>query len=449
MTDWTTEAVDTIEKVVGAVRERTVVPAHRATRVIVFGFLATFCVVSALVLLVFGTFRAADVYIAQGEVWAVWSVLGGIFVLAGLFFWLKRSPRSTMSQDDRSEDDDSVRDVVIVGSGPAGLTAAVYTARANLHPVVIEGVGAGGQLMLTTDVENFPGFPNGILGPELMMLFREQAGRFGAEFVTSDVDRIDLSQRPFRIGVGDQEYLARTVIISTGATAKMLGLESEHRLLGHGVSTCATCDGFFFRDLPIAVIGGGDSALEEANFLTRFATNVTLIHRRKELRASKIMQDRTFANPKIDVRWNTVVDEVLGNGKVEGLRLRDIETDATSDLAVNGLFVAIGHTPNTALFTGQIELDENGYVVTAADSTGDVGTRRLRRGRRPGPRVPPGDHRGRIRMHGRARRRALSRGAVSRRRLFGMASLRLLFHTPRVHSTRPRERNALPCPTPL
>jgi thioredoxin reductase (NADPH) len=262
-----------------------------------------------------------------------------------------------------------IRDTVIVGSGPAGLTAAVYTARANLHPVVIEGVGAGGQLMLTTDVENFPGFPEGIMGPELMMLFREQAARFGAELVTSDVDRVDLSQRPFRIGVGDEEYRARTVIISTGATAKMLGLESENRLLGHGVSTCATCDGFFFRDLPIAVIGGGDSALEEANFLTRFATNVTLIHRRKELRASKIMQDRTFANPKIDVRWNTVVDEVLGNGKVEGLRLRDIETDATSDLAVNGMFVAIGHTPNTALFAGQLDLDENGYIVTAADSS--------------------------------------------------------------------------------
>ena len=262
-----------------------------------------------------------------------------------------------------------IKDVVIVGSGPAGLTAAVYTARANLHPVVIEGVGAGGQLMLTTDVENFPGFPEGIMGPELMMLFREQAGRFGAEFVTSDVDHIDLSASPFRISVGDTEYLSRTVIVSTGATAKMLGIESENRLLGHGVSTCATCDGFFFRDLPIAVVGGGDSALEEANFLTRFATKVTLIHRRKELRASKIMQDRTFANPKIEVLWNTVVDDVLGNGKVEGLRLRDIETDATSDLAVNGVFVAIGHSPNTALFTGQLDLDENGYIVTAPGST--------------------------------------------------------------------------------
>jgi thioredoxin reductase (NADPH) len=271
-----------------------------------------------------------------------------------------------MSESGTSTD---VKDVVIIGSGPAGLTAAVYTARANLNPLMVEGVGAGGQLMLTTDVENYPGFPAGIMGPELMMLFREQAGRFGTEFVSSDVDRVDLSQSPFKIGVGDTEYRARSVIISTGATAKMLGLESENKLLGHGVSTCATCDGFFFRDLPIAVIGGGDSALEEANFLTRFATKVTLIHRRKELRASKIMQDRAFANPKIDMRWNTIVDGVLGNGKVEGLRLRDTETDATSDLAVNGVFVAIGHTPNTSLFTGQIELDENGYVVTAPDST--------------------------------------------------------------------------------
>ena len=270
---------------------------------------------------------------------------------------------------EHSTQDRKVRDVVIVGSGPAGLTAAVYTARANLHPVVIEGIGAGGQLMLTTDVENFPGFPEGILGPELMMLFREQAARFGAEFVTADVDRIDLSQQPFRISVGDVEYLARSVIISTGATARMLGLESEQLLVGHGVSTCATCDGFFFRDKPIAVVGGGDSALEEANFLTRFATKVTLIHRRKELRASKIMQDRVFANPKVDVRWNTVVDEVVGDGKLEALQLRDVETDSVSGLEVSGLFVAIGHTPNTALFTGQLELDEDGYIVTDADST--------------------------------------------------------------------------------
>ena len=274
-----------------------------------------------------------------------------------------------MSQDGKSEHNTSVRDVVIVGSGPAGLTAAVYTARANLHPVIIEGIGAGGQLMLTTDVENYPGFPEGILGPELMMLFREQAGRFGAEFVTADADSVDLSQRPFRVGVGGVEHLARTVIVSTGATARMLGLESEQRLLGHGVSTCATCDGFFFRDKPIAVVGGGDSALEEANFLTRFATKVTLIHRRKELRASKIMQDRVFANPKIDILWNSVVDEVVGDGKLEAVRLRDVETDAASELEVSGMFVAIGHTPNTSLFTGQLELDADGYILTEPDST--------------------------------------------------------------------------------
>jgi thioredoxin reductase (NADPH) len=262
-----------------------------------------------------------------------------------------------------------VKEVVIIGSGPAGLTAAVYSARANLHPVVIEGVGAGGQLMLTTDVENFPGFPQGILGPELMMLFREQAARFGAEFVTSDVDSVDFSESPFRISVGDTEYLARTVIISTGATARMLGLPSEQRLVGHGVSTCATCDGFFFRDKPIAVVGGGDSALEEANFLTRFATKVTLIHRRKELRASKIMQDRVFANPKVDVRWNSVVEDVIGDGKLEAIRLRDVETDSVSDLEVSGMFVAIGHTPNTSLFEGQLDLDANGYIVTRPNST--------------------------------------------------------------------------------
>jgi thioredoxin reductase (NADPH) len=261
------------------------------------------------------------------------------------------------------------REVIIIGSGPAGLTAAIYTARANLHPLVIEGIGAGGQLMLTTDVENYPGFADGILGPELMARFREQAVRFGAEFVTADADRVDFSSNPKRVWVHGTEYGAQTIIISTGAEARMLGLPSERQLLGHGVSTCATCDGFFFRGQEIAVVGGGDSALEEANFLTRFATNVTLIHRRKELRASKIMQDRVFANPKVDVRWNTVVDDVVGDGKLEALQLRDVETDSVSDLEVSGMFVAIGHTPNTALFTGQLDMDENGYIVTDADST--------------------------------------------------------------------------------
>jgi thioredoxin reductase (NADPH) len=256
-----------------------------------------------------------------------------------------------------------VRDLVIVGSGPAGLTAAVYAARANLRPTVIEGLGAGGQLMLTADVENYPGFPDGVLGPELMAKFREQAARFGAEYVTADADRVDLTASPFGTWVGDDEYRSRALIVSTGATARMLGLESEQRLIGHGVSTCATCDGFFFREKPIAVVGGGDSAMEEAVFLTKFATNVTVIHRRDELRASKIMQERAFANPKIDFRWNSVVEGVVGNGQVDALELRDTVTGEVDELDVQGLFVAIGHDPNTKLFEGQLEMDANGYLV--------------------------------------------------------------------------------------
>jgi thioredoxin reductase (NADPH) len=263
-----------------------------------------------------------------------------------------------------------LHELVIVGSGPAGLTAAVYAGRANLKPVVIEGIGAGGQLMLTTDVENYPGFPDGILGPELMMKFREQAERFGAEFVTADADRVDLTGGgPFGLWVGEREFRSRSMIITTGASARMLGLPAEHRLLGHGVSTCATCDGFFFREKPIAVVGGGDSALEEAIFLTKFATTVTIIHRRDELRASKIMQDRALANPKIEFNWNSTVTDVVGNGSVEAVRLRDTVTGTESDLEVQGLFVAIGHDPNTSLFEGQVDLDANGYIITAPDST--------------------------------------------------------------------------------
>ena len=261
------------------------------------------------------------------------------------------------------------RRVVIVGSGPAGLTAAVYAARGNLEPIVIEGIAAGGQLMLTTDVENYPGFPDGITGPELMAKMREQAARFGAEFVTADVDRVDLSAPPFGAWAGSHEYRGESMILSTGATARMLGLESEARLLGHGVSTCATCDGFFFREKPLAIVGGGDSALEEAIFLTKFATKVTIVHRRDELRASKIMQERALANPKIEFRWNSVVDEVIGNGSVEALELRDTRSGETSRLPVEGLFVAIGHDPNTSLFRGQLDLDENGYVVTRPGSS--------------------------------------------------------------------------------
>ena len=262
-----------------------------------------------------------------------------------------------------------VRDVVIVGSGPAGLTAAIYTARAGLEPLLVEGLGAGGQLMLTTEVENFPGFPDGVLGPDLMTGFREQALRFGTEVVTADADRIDLSERPYSVWVGDTRYRANALIVSTGATARMLGLPAEQRLLGHGVSTCATCDGFFFRDQHIAVVGGGDSAVEEALFLTRFASKVTLVHRRKELRASKIMQDRLFSNPKVEPRWNSVVEDVVGDGRVEALVLRDVETGAVESVDVGGVFVAIGHTPNTSLFEGILDLDEAGYIITEPGRT--------------------------------------------------------------------------------
>jgi thioredoxin reductase (NADPH) len=263
----------------------------------------------------------------------------------------------------------SAREVIIIGSGPAGLTAAIYTARANLAPLVIEGLQAGGQLMLTTDVENYPGFPDGILGPDLMSKFREQAERFGAEFVTADVEEVDFGVSPKRVRVNGHDEFARTIIISTGAQARMLGLPNEQKLLGHGVSTCATCDGFFFRGHNIAVIGGGDSAVEEANFLTRFADKVTLVHRRKELRASKIMQDRAFANPKIEFRWNSIVSDVIGEGRVEAVQLHDVETGADSELEVTGLFVAIGHDPITNVFAGQVHLDDDGYIITQSGTT--------------------------------------------------------------------------------
>ena len=259
--------------------------------------------------------------------------------------------------------------LVIVGSGPAGLTAATYAARANLAPVVIEGIEAGGQLMLTTDVENYPGFPEGIMGPELMIKMREQAARFGAEFITADADRVDLGEAPFGVWVGTEEYRGEAIIITTGASARMLGLPAEARLLGHGVSTCATCDGFFFREKELAIVGGGDSALEEAIFLTKFATKVTLVHRRHELRASKIMQERALANPKIEFLWNSVITDVHGDDRVESVEVRDVNTEGLSTLAVDGLFVAIGHDPNTALFTGQLDLDVNGYINTEPDST--------------------------------------------------------------------------------
>jgi thioredoxin reductase (NADPH) len=271
-----------------------------------------------------------------------------------------------------------IRNVIIIGSGPAGLTAAIYTARANLEPLVLEGEPSstsdqpGGQLMLTTDVENFPGFPEGVMGPDLMQRFREQAIRFGAEAKMEKVSRVDFSERPFKIWVGDPEaaeptYLAHSVIVSTGARSLMLGLDNEHELIGRGVSTCATCDGFFFRGHEIAVVGGGDSAIEEATFLTRFADKVHLVHRRDELRASKIMQDRALTNEKIEMHWNAQVTEIQGDTKVAGVVLEDTVTGERSDLPVTGLFVAIGHRPNTDLFVGQLDLDENGYLLTGRD----------------------------------------------------------------------------------
>jgi len=257
----------------------------------------------------------------------------------------------------------AVRKVIIIGSGPAGYTAAVYAARANLAPLMISGVQSGGQLMLTTLVENYPGFADGIDGPDLMETMRKQAERFGTEMVAEDVSAVDFSRRPFVVRAGEHGWEAHTVIIATGATAKLLGLPSERALMGRGVSTCATCDGFFFKGKTIAVIGGGDSAIEEATFLTRFAESVTIIHRRDELRASKIMQDRAFANPKVAFKWNSVVTDVGGDGTVDVVHLRDTVTDDASELDVGGLFVAIGHDPNTKLFEGQVDLDENGYVV--------------------------------------------------------------------------------------
>ena len=265
--------------------------------------------------------------------------------------------------------------VIIIGSGPAGLTAAIYTARASLEPLVIEGEPSstsdqpGGQLMLTTEVENFPGFPDGIMGPELMMNFRSQAERFGAKFLTEKATNIDFSSRPFKVWVRETEYHADSVIVSTGARSLMLGLEEEERLIGHGLSTCATCDGFFFRDQHIAVVGGGDSAIEEASFLTKFASKVTLIHRRDEFRASKIMQDRAFANPKIDVLWNHTVTKVNGDNKVDGIEVTNTVDGSVSTMPVTGLFIAIGHRPNTDLFTGVLDMDDAGYLQTQPDSS--------------------------------------------------------------------------------
>jgi thioredoxin reductase (NADPH) len=262
-----------------------------------------------------------------------------------------------------------VRDLIIIGGGPAGYTAALYAARANLAPLVIEGFNWGGQLMITSDVENYPGYPDGVLGPEMMAEFRRQAERFDTEFVTDDVTRVDLSERPFRIWVDKEEYRARTVIVATGASARWLGLPGEQQFQGRGVSACATCDGAFFRDKELIVVGGGDSAMEEATFLTRFAKKVTIVHRRDEFRSSPIMLDRARANEKIEFVTNAVVDEILGDGKVQGVRLRDVRTDDTWEQPVDGVFVAIGHDPNTKLFLDQLDHDDAGYLITKPGTT--------------------------------------------------------------------------------
>jgi thioredoxin reductase (NADPH) len=264
---------------------------------------------------------------------------------------------------------ETVQELIIIGGGPAGYTAALYAARANLQPLVIEGFNWGGQLMITSDVENYPGYPDGVMGPEMMQEFRRQAERFGAEFVTDDVTRVDFAERPFHLWVGDDEYRSQAVIIATGATARQLGLESEQRLQGRGVSYCATCDAAFFPDKQVIVVGGGDSAMEEATFLTRFASKVTIVHRRDEFRASPIMLDRARANDKIEWVTNAVVDEVLGEGRVTGVRLRNTVTGGTWEVEADGVFAAIGHDPNTSLFLDQLDHDEAGYLVTKVGST--------------------------------------------------------------------------------
>ena len=350
------------------------------------------------------------------RVWASYIVLGLLFSLVGAILYSRRRGARPMTEPTQRPER---RKVVIIGSGPAGLTAALYTARAQLEPLVYEGEPSstsdqpGGQLMLTTEVENYPGFVDGVMGPELMGIMRAQAQRFDADMRTQKVSRIDVSPWPFHVFVGDPDAdeptaLADTLIIATGARSLMLGVPNEERLLGYGVSTCATCDGFFFRDQHIAVVGGGDSAMEEALFLARFGSKVTVIHRRDELRASKIMQDRARENPKIEFKWNSTVTDICGDTKVSGLRLKDTVTGEESELDATGLFVAIGHEPNSALLKGQIELEDTGYVKTFDGTTRTSVDGVFACRRRPGPLLPPGRDLSRVGLYGRHRRRALA-----------------------------------------
>lgn len=274
-----------------------------------------------------------------------------------------------MNASKASSEERKIEKVIIIGSGPAGYTAAIYTSRALLEPLMFEGEEAGGQLMITSDVENFPGFSNGVTGPELMEEIRKQAEKFGTRFIRRNVTKVDLSSRPFKVWDGDKLYQSHTVIVSTGASAKYLGLPSEKAFYNKGVSACATCDGAFFRNMEVAVVGGGDTAMEEANFLTRFATKVHIIHRRDQFRASKIMVDKTLKNPKINVLWDTTVEEIVGDKFVTGLKIKNVKTGQAKDMAVQGLFLAIGHKPNTELFNGMLELDETGYIKTKPHSS--------------------------------------------------------------------------------